>query len=72
MRLQDKGAKVESLAEKLRLLIKEREEMETAANLFEKMDLGQEDSCISSVTERTCIDQSKAKIYCDGKEKYRL
>lgn len=62
LRLQDKGARVESLAEKLRLLIKEREEVDRAAKLFEKMDLGQEDSCISSVTERTSIDQSKARI----------
>lgn len=62
LRLQDKGARVESLAKKLRLLIKEREEVDRAAKLFEKMDLGQEDSCISSVTERTSIDQSKARI----------
>nr|XP_054756408.1 DNA-directed RNA polymerase II subunit GRINL1A-like [Lytechinus pictus] len=62
MRLQDKGEKVENLAEKLRLLIKEREEVNKAARLFEKMDIGQEDSTITHVTERTVIDQSKTSV----------
>nr|XP_054754387.1 DNA-directed RNA polymerase II subunit GRINL1A-like [Lytechinus pictus] len=62
MRLQDKGEKVENLAEKLRLLIKEREEVNKATRLFEKMDIGQEDSTITHVTERTVIDQSKTSV----------
>lgn len=58
--LKDKGAKVESFANKLRKAIEEREDVDRTMQLFERMDLGQERT-VGEVSERTSSQNECSK-----------